>query len=112
MAKVVVSPSVHNFADIRPVSRGLSFSPRPKSRLSTGDSRPGSGVNKRTEYAFKDTPRSQIAVDIPLPNLGRRSLSVSSLSSNGKSNLVRVVYWLCFCSFKLISLFCYFFLTS
>ncbi|KAK3701543.1 hypothetical protein QZH41_020531 [Actinostola sp. cb2023] len=90
MAKVVISPSVHNFADIRPVSRGLSFSSRPKSGLSAGHSRPQSGINTRAEKLLEGTPRSErspTSVDIPLPVSGRRSLSVSSLSSTGKSNV-------------------------
>lgn len=94
MAKVVISPSVHNFADIRPVSRGMSFAPRPNSRLSTGQSRPQSGAKTRTENILEATPRtfrSQTCTDIPLPVSGRRSLSVSS-SSNGK--LIAHLLWL------------------
>lgn len=88
MAKVVISPSVHNFTElVRPVSRRLSFSSRPKSRLSTDQSRPQSAARIQLESVLEATPRtfrSKTSAEIPLPVSGRRSISVTSFSSNGK----------------------------
>ena len=84
MAKVVVSPTVHSFSDIRPSSRALTITPRPASgkwtRYRTLDRRPSSNIygaeSDGTVSRGVEGKALSSAFDI---STGRRDLSVLSL---------------------------------
>lgn len=95
MAKVVVSPAVHNFTELFPPSRAVTMTPRPASRKSLA--RPSSRSSFRAETELNFTPRSQKMTSFPTATVispGRRSFSVISVSSVGKAFFV-CFDWIC-----------------
>lgn len=77
MAKVVVAPAVHNFSDLRPSSRAMTFTSRPASRKSAGygtPDRPNSRNISRVESDVVVSPRGskEIASSILIVSPGRR----------------------------------------
>ena len=83
MAKVMVSPAVYDFTDLRPASRALTIRPRPKS--SCASQRSQSRNSSRTESELDISPRSQVSphgVFVVSPR--KREVSVISMSSFGK----------------------------